>query len=164
MEQGTGSTEQGTRNTEQGTRNTQQGFRRLRAWQKADDLACAVFQAVKRFHPEHVWLRSQICRAAVSVPANMAEGYTRGALRDYLRFLDIARGSLAEVEYYIHFLRRNTVLPAEELARLETLREEAGRLLFALTQSLREKDRDGGPWQRGTLREEQLEYLSVMEE
>src|SRR3990172_7215864 len=146
--------EQGTRNMEQGTRNTQQGFRRLRAWQKADDLACAVFQAVKRFHPEHVWLRSQICRAAVSVPANMAEGYTRGALRDYLRFLDIARGSLAEVEYYIHFLRRNTVLPAEELARLETLREEAGRLLFALTQSLRGEGRDGGPWQRGTLREE----------
>lgn len=149
---------------EQGTRNTEQGFRRLRAWQKADDLACAVFQVVKQLYPEHAWLRSQICRAAVSVPANLAEGYTRGALRDYLRFLDIARGSLAEVEYYIHFLRRNTVLPAAELARLETLREEAGGLLFALTQSLRDRAREEGPWHRGRLQEERPEYLSVMEE
>lgn len=69
------------------------------AWRKADELGSAVFQALQEGQ-RPIWLVAQVTRAAVSVPANVAEGYTRGALRDYLRFLDIARGSLAELEYY----------------------------------------------------------------
>ncbi|MBI1886687.1 MAG: four helix bundle protein [Chloroflexi bacterium] len=88
----------------------EQGFRRLKAWQRADDLACAVFAAVSLIPARHRWLGEQLARAAVSVPANIAEGYSRGSLKDYLRFLDIARGSLAEVEYYLHFLRKNGII------------------------------------------------------
>ena len=149
---------------EQGTGNQEQGFRRLVAWQKADDLASAVFSVAQMLPLQHRWLRDQAARAAVSVPANIAEGYGRGSLRDYLRFLDIARGSLAELEYYLHFLRRNGLIEAEKLIAAEALRAETGRLLFGLTQSLREKLKAEGPWQRGTLREEQPEYMSVTEE
>jgi four helix bundle protein len=147
---------------EQGTGNQERGFRRLVAWQKADDLASAVFSVAQMLPLQHRWLRDQAARAAVSVPANISEGYGRGSLRDYLRFLDIARGSLAELEYYLHFLRRNGLI--EKLIAAEALRAETGRLLFGLTQSLREKLKAEGPWQRGTLREEQPEYMSVTEE
>ena len=156
--------EQGTGNKQQGTGNLEHGFRRLRAWQKADNLAVAIFLTSRHLQRQDAWLRDQVCRAAVSVPANIAEGYTRGALKDYLRFLDIARGSLAEVEYYLHFIERSALLPADQLAHLAGLRGEAGALLFALSQSLRDKVRAGGPWQRGSLGEEISDYASIVEE
>ncbi len=94
----------------------------------------------------------------------MAEGYSRGALRDYLRFLDIARGSLGEVEYYLHFLRRNDVIDSERLAPIDALRSDTGSLLFALTQSLRDKLLANGPWQRGRMSEVADEYVLEGEE
>ena len=154
--------EQGTRKKEQGAGDREQGFRRLVAWQKADDLASAVFSVMRLLPLQHRWLKDQIARAAVSVPANVAEGYGRGSLRDYLRFLDIARGSLAELEYYLHFLRRNGLIEAERLVQVEALRTETGSLLFGLTQSLRRKVREDGPWQRGIVREEAMDYVPTV--
>ena len=142
----------------------EQGFRRLKAWQKADDLACAVFQVIVFVPRDHRWLGNQMVRAAVSVPANIAEGYGRGALRDYLRFLDIARGSLAELEYYVHFLKKSEIVGDKSLAPVEVLRAETGGLLFGLTQSLRDKLREHGHWQRGLMREDTEEYLLAAEE
>jgi hypothetical protein len=91
------------------------------------------------------------------VPANIAEGYTRGALRDYLRFLDIARGSLAELEYYLHFLTDNGMLDASVHRELEQLNSEVGNLLVALIRSLRLKLREG-TWDRARLSEDSAEY------
>ena len=156
--------EQGTRKKEQGAGDREQGFRRLVAWQKADDLASAVFSVMRLLPLQHRWLKDQIARAAVSVPANVAEGYGRGSLRDYLRFLNIARGSLAELEYYLHFLRRNGLIEAERLVQVEALRTETGSLLFGLTQSLRRKVREDGPWQRGIVREEAMDYVPTVED
>jgi len=156
--------EQGTRKKEQGAGDREQGFRRLVAWQKADDLASAVFSVMRLLPLQHRWLKDQIARAAVSVPANVTEGYGRGSLRDYLRFLDIARGSLAELEYYLHFLRRNGLVEAERLVQVEALRTETGSLLFGLTQSLRRKVREDGPWQRGIVREEAMDYVPTVED
>src|SRR3990172_6743171 len=156
--------EQGTRKKEQGAGDREQGFRRLVAWQKADDLASAVFSVMRLLPLQRRWLKDQIARAAVSVPANVAGGYGRGSLRDYLRFLDIARGSLAELEYYLHFLRRNGLIEAERLVRVEALRTETGSLLFGLTQSLRRKVREDGAWQRGIVREEAMDYVPTVED
>ncbi|HEX9641363.1 MAG TPA: four helix bundle protein, partial [Candidatus Krumholzibacteria bacterium] len=81
--------EQGTGNKENGAaRNAAGGFRGLVAWQKSHKLATAVYKALSN-DSSHRWLAVQAMRAAISVPANIAEGYTRGSLRDYARFLDI---------------------------------------------------------------------------
>jgi len=132
------------------------GFRKLVAWQKADELASAAFQSLngQQVPP---WLISQAARAAISVPANIAEGYTRGALRDYLRFLDIARGSLAELEYCVHFLAANHMLDSAVSRDLERLSSDVGNLLVALIRALRAKLKEG-TWDRARLSEDSAEY------
>jgi four helix bundle protein len=128
-------------NMEQGTRNREarRGFKQLDAWAAADDLGSLVFRSVRKFPPQDRWLASQMARSAVSVPANIAEGYGRGGLGDYLRFLDIAKGSLAEIEYYIHFVEKEGLLPAAEIANLILAREKTGKLLHGLWLSLKRK-------------------------
>ena len=159
--------EEGRRKKEGG-----RGFRKLVAWRKADGLASAVWQSIQerelrskaraRFggiHEEELpqWLVSQVMRSALSVPANIAEGYARGALKDYLRFLDIARGSLAELEYYLHFLSSNSLLTADNCAKLSDQASEVGNILTGLIRSLRVKLQDGS-WDRLRVSEDQTEY------
>ena len=121
----------------------ERGYKKLRTWQKADDLACAVFEEMACPPQKPRWLISQVTRAAVSVPANIAEGNSRGSLGDYLRFLDIALGSLGELEYYLHFMRRNALLTTGAADRLDALQSETGRLLVGLFKALKAKAREG---------------------
>jgi len=129
---------------EQTVQDESRGFKKLIAWQRADELASAVFHSVEQLPPQHRWLAPQISRAAVSVPANMAEGYARGSLADYLRFLDISRGSLSEVEYYIHFLAKEGLIAQADADRLKSLRSDTGFLLHRLWLSLKAKST--GAW------------------
>jgi len=74
-------------------------YQDLAAWQNARELNYEIYQVTKEFpQDERFGLISQIRRAAVSIPSNIAEGYGRGSRADYIRFLRIARGSLFEVE------------------------------------------------------------------
>ncbi|MBT3200612.1 MAG: four helix bundle protein [Phycisphaerales bacterium] len=74
-------------------------YRDLMAWQKARTLVKRIYGATRLFPTDEMYgLTQQIRRAAVSVPSNIAEGYGRGSLGDYIRFLQIARGSLFELE------------------------------------------------------------------
>jgi four helix bundle protein len=78
------------------------GFRTLNAWKKAYELTLVVYQLSKKFPREELYgLSSQLQRAAVLVPANIAEGYERKHRKEYLQFLYIAKGSLGEVETYL---------------------------------------------------------------
>jgi len=138
----------------------QRGFRDLVAWQKADHLASLVYRACKNLPPRHEWLMSQVVRCAISVPANIAEGRGRGARDDYARFLDIAKGSLAELEYYIHFIKNEALLPEAQLTALDATQRETSRVLFALwraTKGTSKKDWD----HTGRIAEESETYGAV---
>jgi len=82
-------------------------YTKIQAWKLADDLTVAVYEHTVRFPREEVYgLTNQIRRAAYSVPGNIAEGSARQSTKDYLHFLYIARGSLTEVQYFIHLAHR----------------------------------------------------------
>ncbi|MCR5395428.1 MAG: four helix bundle protein [Bacteroidales bacterium] len=81
---------------------TDYGFQRLIAWQKAHEFVLAVYNATSQFPAyERRGLWSQFTRAAVSIAANIAEGYKKIGKPDKLRFLNISQGSLEECRYYI---------------------------------------------------------------
>jgi four helix bundle protein len=83
-------------------RRTTQRFEDLIVWQKAHALVLSVYKASASFPPhEQYCLRSQLRRAAISVPANIAEGYAKQSKADKARFYNIAQGSLEEVRYYL---------------------------------------------------------------
>ena len=119
-------------------------FRDLIAWQKGIELAKHVYRTTQTFpETERFGLVSQMRRAAVSIPSNIAEGYARASLQDYIRFLKVARGSLAELQ--------TQVFLAHELGFLKTpavpveLATETDRVLQGLIRSLEAKGDRGSP-------------------
>ena len=106
------------------------GFFDILAWQKADDLAVDIYETTKSFPRHQLYsLTNQMQKAAVSVAANIAEGSGRRTLRDYLRFLYIAKGSLVELEYYIHLAKRLGYLSNASHQRLDGKQDETARVL-----------------------------------
>ncbi|MCW8195444.1 four helix bundle protein [Proteobacteria bacterium 005FR1] len=80
---------------------------KLDAWRDAMDLVTVVYRLAAAFPAhERFALTSQLKRASVSVPSNIAEGAARGSHKEFLRFLGIARGSLAEVETHLQIAKR----------------------------------------------------------
>ena len=78
------------------------GFKDLECWQKAHEFVKSVYEATKHFpEDERFGLTSQFRRAAVSIAANVCEGYRKMSNADKLRFMNIAQGSLEECRYYI---------------------------------------------------------------
>ena len=79
-----------------------QDFRNLKVWERAHQLTLAVYSTtVNSPHEERYGLTSQIRRAAVSIPANLAEGCGRGGDANFRRFVQIAMGSACELEYHL---------------------------------------------------------------
>ena len=116
-----------------GDRQSEVGYRRLVVWQKADELAFQVYAATSGFPKEEIYgLTSQLRRAALSVPTNIAEGHGRQGRKELKQFLRIALGSLAEVEYLLSFAYRLRYLTADKYEALEQLRSQVGRLLWGL--------------------------------
>lgn len=119
-------------------------FRKLMAWQKADDLVMRIYEVTAVFPAEERFgITSQVRRAAVSVPANIAEGCGRETVVDFRRFLHQARGSLYEVEYYIHLSSRLGYTPSAEQAALSAQCSEVARILQGLINSLDRQIKQG---------------------
>ena len=113
------------------------GYKKLKVWEKADELAFGVYLATKTFpKDERFGLTSQLRRAALSVPTNIVEGYGRHGRNELRQFVNIALGSLAETEYLLEFSLRLEYFTEEKYDRLESLREETGKLLWGFYESL----------------------------
>ena len=112
-------------------------YQELIVWQKSILLVKNLYQVTGTFPKEELYgLSSQMRRAAVSVPSNIAEGNGRGALADYLRFLHIARGSCYELETQLVISRELNYLNEGQYQSLTAQTEEIGRMLNAQIQKL----------------------------
>ena len=115
--------------------------KKLRAFELADELAVLVYQQTAGFPREEVFgLSSQMRRAAVSVASNIVEGCARNSLADYIRFLDMAYGSVRELEYQISRAHRLGYLKnADGLSRTVV---ETAKVLNGLIRSLRQSNQE----------------------
>lgn len=114
-----------------------QSYRDLLVWQKSMDIVVDSYELAKKLPQSELFcLSAQIRRSAVSIPANIAEGYGRWNSRDHMRYLRIASGSLMELETHFLITMRLKFLPASEVETILTKTNEVGRMLTALLQKL----------------------------
>ncbi len=112
-------------------------YQDLVAWQLALELSLLVYRLTSGFpSDERFGLTSQLRRASVSIPSNIAEGYGRGRPVDYSRFLRVARGSLFEVETQARIAVELGMLDRDQYEQLQTKSMECGRVLAGLLRSI----------------------------
>lgn len=113
------------------------GYKKLTVWHKADELAYQVYIATRKFPKEEIYgITSQLRRAVLSVPTNIAEGYGRQSGKELKQFINVALGSLAEVKYLLDFSSRLKYFSTEQYERLDGLAQEVGKLLWKFYKSL----------------------------
>jgi four helix bundle protein len=116
-----------------------QPFTELKVWQRGHALALAIYKLSKQLpDDERFGLTAQIRRAAVSVPSNIVEGSRRQHAGDFARFLNLAEGSLGEVEYLLMLARDLGYLAAEEARPHIGEVSELARMLFAFRRRVEE--------------------------
>ena len=110
----------------------------LDAWQEGIALVKAMYEATKGFPAEERYgLTSQIRRAAVSIPANIAEGAARGTQKEFLQFLIIARGSISELETLLTITKEVGFLSGDKAGDLDKLCDRVSSRLSGLITSVR---------------------------
>jgi len=113
-------------------------FRQLKVWEKAHQLALDIYRATKNFPKEELYgLTSQIHRASMSVPTNIAEGCGRNTDAEFARFLQIAMGSASETEYQLILAHDLEFLSKESHGSLHQEVEEVKRMLASLLKTIR---------------------------
>ena len=112
---------------------SKRGHRDLIAWQKAMELVTEIYRVTRSFPKDELYgLVSQLRRAAISIPSNLAEGYGRNSRNEFHHFVGQARGSLAELETQIEISKNLGYLRPEPCSELLAKVDEAGRLLTGL--------------------------------
>ena len=115
-----------------------QSYRELQVWQKSMALTLLVYRMTQQFPREELYgLTSQLRRAAVSVPANIAEGYGRLNRKEYVQFLGIAQGSNCEVQTLVEIAQGLGFGDVVALREIYAESNEISKLLFRLIASLR---------------------------
>jgi len=108
-------------------------YRELRVWQKSIDLVDLIYDITEIFPKNETYgLTNQLRRAAVSIPSNIAEGSSRSGAKEFSHFINIAKGSLAEVETQIYISMRRGYLSKDEYYKLEKLLDDVDKMLFGL--------------------------------
>jgi len=119
-------------------------FEDLSVWQKAHQTVLRVYRITGRFPAEERFgLSSQMRRAAVSIPANLAEGFKKRGVRDKLNFYNIAQGSLEELRYYL-ILSKDLGYLSDNREMVESA-EEVARMLHGLVKSVASGARNPSP-------------------
>jgi len=115
-------------------------FKELKVWQKSYKLCLKVYKITKKFPKTEVYsFTSQMRRAALSIPCNIAEGYGRKTTPDYLRFLYMSYGSICELETQILLAGDLEYIETESLSELQSDIGEVERMLKALIKSIERK-------------------------
>src|SRR5215213_6073549 len=119
-------------------------FRDLRVWQSGMDLVTQVYKLTQFFPREEQYgLTSQMRRAAVSVPSNIAEGHAGESSKEYLNHLSIVQGSLAELQTQIEIAARLDFVEAEAARQILELSAALSRQIFALRNAIARKIEEG---------------------
>lgn len=114
----------------------EKGYKKLIVWQKADELARQVYLQTKEFPRSEIYgITSQLRRAALSVPTNIAEGTGRQNKSEMKQFMNIALGSLAETEYLLEFCKGLRYLSDDSYVKIEGIRREVGAMLWKFYKS-----------------------------
>lgn len=117
-------------------------FRDLRVWQLAMELVERVYRLTRSFPRNEIYgLTSQIQRAAVSVPSNIAEGHTREHTKEYLHHLSVAQASLAELETQLEIATRLKYVSSRDSEPIAERVGSLGRQLYALRNALLKRSR-----------------------
>jgi four helix bundle protein len=112
-------------------------FKKLQVWQKAHALSLSVDRTSKRIRGTHyASLRSQIFRAAMSIPANIAEGRRQKSEKDFGRFLGYALNSNSELEYHLIVARDTKVIPESDFVSLISQTITVRKMLYGLLNRL----------------------------
>jgi four helix bundle protein len=118
-----------------------QSFRDLLVWQRSIELTAAVYRLTRDFPREELFgLTSQIRRAAVSIPSNIAEGHGRLSTGEYRQFLGIARGSNFEVQTQFEIARALKFGDPQLLDKAEGLSLEVGKMISGILNAIKNKD------------------------
>ena len=116
------------------------GYQDLEVWQKAMDMVVMCYQATKSFPRNELYgLASQLQRAAVSIPANIAEGRERKYKKEFVQHLSIAYSSLAEVETHIQIAQRLNYISSDITGNLLEKTAEIGRMINGLRKSIEKR-------------------------
>jgi four helix bundle protein len=112
-------------------------YKDLKVWQRAIELSLSLYRLTAGFPKEERFgLASQLQRAGVSIPSNIAEGYGRGTRKDYKQFLSIARGSTLEVQTQLIIANELSYCNLDALNQAQSLSEEVSKMLYSLIQKL----------------------------
>ena len=115
-----------------------QDYRNLKVWQKGHHLVLAIYKATSKFPKDELYiLTSQIRRAAISIPANIAEGCTRGSDPEFARFLHIAQASASELDYHLLLARDLNYLNKNDHERMAVSLTEVRRMLTTFIQKVK---------------------------
>ena len=112
-------------------------YKELIIWQKGIEIVKKIYALTKRFPQEEKFgIVSQITRAAVSIPANIAEGSSRNSDKDYARFLQLSLGSAFEVQTYLTIAKEMNWAKGENIVEVELLLEEEIKMLHRFINTL----------------------------
>ena len=115
-------------------------YAELKVWQKSVYFVTQIYQCTASFPKEELYgLTSQIRRAAISIPSNIAEGASRETTKDFLRFIGISNGSLAELQTQLIIAKNLGFIDDKKLLTIRDAGDEIGRMLNGLQKTLQQK-------------------------